>query len=248
MAKRPSTVLNRPALDRSQTNAFVARAAETLSRKNDIQKPPTLPPPSIEGVWVGRNFDESKDEETAAVTEASPATTTDPSPESREHILALASKLSASDRRQLLAELALAEQQSRVKPGDDRDQAMWTEGVYSALHRAIGQQGGAGAGPLPLRRMMSAPANWEPVREFMMQSALQKLSVPRRQAVYMMLGELLVDHALGVARFSGVPLSARFVANCAARLPHIFDAAFPGYLRAGLASVIAAQLTAHRQQ
>lgn len=70
-------------------------------------------------------------------------------------------------------------------------------------------------------------------------AGLSELPVVDRQAVYNMLADLLVQHAKELARYTGAPFSVKFIANLAQNISGVFDAAFPGYLEAGLAHVVA---------
>lgn len=156
-----------------------------------------------------------------------------------DDVVSLAAQLSAADRKELLARLALEVQ---TRSTDSRDLTMWADAVYQRLHEAIGTSEGTGVGPLPVRRLLAAVANWAPVEKFMQDSRLQSLTVPKRLAVYHMLAGLLVDDAQRVARLAGAPLTVKFVAGRSAHIAAVFDTAFPGYLAAGLAHVVAAQL------
>ena len=77
----------------------------------------------------------------------------------------------------------------------------------------------------------------------MADAKLDKLAVPERQSVYNLLADLVVRHAHGISMRSAAPLSPKLVANCSNNVASIFDKAFPGYVRAGLAHIVARQLT-----
>jgi hypothetical protein len=76
------------------------------------------------------------------------------------------------------------------------------------------------------------------VEEFMCAARLNVLTVSERNAAYNVLAALLVDHAQNVARYVRVPLTAKFVCNFTREIAAIFDAAFPGYVRAGMAAIV----------
>lgn len=168
-----------------------------------------------------------------------------PEKRSLDEILAGVGELSKSDRKELLARLALAEQ---APAQQSRDLDMWGEAVYSALVAAIGAGDGTGLGPLPLKRLLGASNSWEPVLGLMKSSGMLEFQVVKRQAIYNMLAELLIDDAQKLARAVGAPMSAKFVANRAAQLSAIVDAAYPGYLRAGLMPMVADRLAQRRNQ
>ncbi|UNA00843.1 hypothetical protein ZHS_87 [Edwardsiella phage vB_EpM_ZHS] len=158
-----------------------------------------------------------------------------------DEILALVSALSPAERKQLLAQVALLAQQDSTSKAD-RDLELWSTSVYEAYTQAFGRSGEAGQGPLVFRRVL-APANtWGPVADFMSASGLAAMSVVKRQAVYRMLGQLIVRRAKNVAAHNRAPVSPKFVANVAHDVRSIFEAEFPGYLAAGLAHLVAAQL------
>lgn len=151
----------------------------------------------------------------------------------------LVGSLGVEQRKELLAYLAL-EQQATKQPS--RDLEMWSVAVVEALDKAIGPSIGA----LVIRKQLSASTAWNPVAQFMEASRLQDLTVVERQGIYTLLAKLLVKHAREVAQRSGAPLSGKLVASCAGNLPGVFDGAFPGYLAAGLAPMVARSLSRQR--
>lgn len=159
-------------------------------------------------------------------------------------LLSLADQLPATERKTLLAHLAL-KGQTEVE-GPSRDKEMWAQAVYGEIVRAFGPDGGAGQGPALVKRTLSATAVWAPVADFMRASKLGALSVTERQSVYVLLARLVVEQALYVARNIGAPLGIKLVANAASNMAAIFDRSFPGYLQAGLAPIVARQLVSHR--
>lgn len=157
-----------------------------------------------------------------------------------DQLLELANKLTETDRKQLLDQLALRQQKQPNR--DDRDLNMWATAVYDALVASFGGGEAIGLGPLPLRKLLSATTAWGPVEGFMKQARFNELQVVERQAIYGKLAQLLVRHARTVARYADVPLSAKLVANCAPKIAGLFDAAFPGYLASDLALMVARQI------
>ena len=135
---------------------------------------------------------------------------------------------------QLLLERQLEDQTESV-----RDLGMWTEAVHRAFTGRLGSADGGLVGPALVRKVVSVGTSFKPVLAFMQSSKLSELTVTERQRAYYMLAELLVQHALVVARRSGVPMSVKLVSQCTNNLAGVFDAQFPGYLEAGLAKMIA---------
>lgn len=156
-----------------------------------------------------------------------------------DQILAMADKLEATEKQRLLDHLALSRQ---PQPEQARDVEMWSVAIYEALQHALGASSGAMGGPMLVKRAVASPSCWKPVEQFMQASKLAELQVRQRLLVYAMLADLLVKHASYVAKKSGAPLSPKLVGNCSASISGVFDAAFPGYLQAGLAPIIARQL------
>lgn len=163
---------------------------------------------------------------------------------SLDDLLRLADQLPVAERKTLLARLAL--QAQTTDSGQERDRDMWAQAVYDELARAFGRGDGAGQGPALVKRSVSNPTVWAPVAEFMAHSKLDQLTVTERQSVYGLVARLVVENALYVARKIGAPLSAKLVATCSANTASLFDNAFPGYLAAGLAPIVAKQLTSAR--
>jgi hypothetical protein len=160
-----------------------------------------------------------------------------------EHVLSLALALPPSEQKILLARLALSQQAQ--KPGD-RELEMWAVGVQTALAGVSGGEAGAAQGVMLIRRSLAASSCWAPVTDFMERAGFAGLEVSKRQSVYLMLADLLVKYAAAVSRKVSAPLTAKFVANNAQHIAAIFDNAFPGYVAAGLAPMVAARLVAPR--
>lgn len=156
-----------------------------------------------------------------------------------EQILAL----EPTAQKELLDRVAAHQLLSSSKPAD-RDVSMWAVAVYDAYCKAVGGPGAAGVGPHLVRKVLAASAAWAPVAQFMAGTALQDFDVTDRQAIYMLLADLLVKQARSIARYTGAPCSPKLIANCTANIGALFDDAFPGYLEAGLVTVVARQLRA----
>jgi len=157
------------------------------------------------------------------------------------YVVALAASLKPASRKKLLDQLALLAAQDKTGKAD-RDISMWATSVYEAFTRAFGASAGAGQGPLVFQRVLGASTAWAPVEAFMQASGLAQQAVVKRQAVYRLLAHLVVQRAKSVAAHTRAPVSLKFVANVAREVNAIFEAEFPGYLAAGLAPLVAAQL------
>lgn len=148
-------------------------------------------------------------------------------------------ELSLAKKQELSEALLLQIHMERDASGKSRDLDMWSVAVHSALVRVIGGGSGGVPGPVLVKRLLAPVSIWGPVADFMQASGLDKLKVQERQAAYYTLAELLVGHARAVSKKSRAPLSVKLVGNCTGNLMGVFENAFPGYLQAGLAKVVA---------
>lgn len=123
---------------------------------------------------------------------------------------------------------------------------MWATAVHEALQEALGGSLGSTVGPMAVQRIVGTHKAFEPVSEFMAHSRLREVQVVERLALYRLLAELLVAHARKVARHVDAPLSLKLVVNCTNNVAGLFDSAFPGYLGAGLAHIVARRLSAQK--
>lgn len=162
-----------------------------------------------------------------------------------EFILDLTNQLTVAENQRLLASLALKQQIGSKAGGRDLD--MWAQAVYDGLVAELGHEAGSGVGPLLVKRTLAVPSAWAPVTAFMASSRLQEQSVTKRQAIYMLLATLVIKNARYLTQNSGAPMSAKLIGACASNVASLFDSAFPGYLKSGLAHVVATQLTQARE-
>lgn len=160
------------------------------------------------------------------------------------HLLAQLLELSDKERKELLDRLTLAKMQSKQTTERDRDVAMWVESVYSRLVAVSRGYGAAGVGIVVVKRLLTAPSAWAPVADFMHAAKFDSAQVVERQAVYNLLAELLVSYTQNIARHTGAPFSAKMTANCTTHISSLVEAAFPGYARAGLLSLVVLRLRA----
>lgn len=229
-------MLTRP--DRSTSTTAYVRGVPLLKpasigvSSKGLGVKPTTPHPTPIGGWGGGGDSPIKEEEKNQVSLSS--------------VLDLVDKLPASERKTLLARLALTSQTQENK--QSRDQDLWAQAVYEALQRALGSGDGAAQGPAMIRRVLGASSAWAPVSDFMTSSRLQNLSVTERYSVYTLLARLVVDYAHKLANRIGAPLGAKLVGTCAVNVSSLFDNAFPGYVQSGLAHIVARQLAAGQTQ
>ena len=151
--------------------------------------------------------------------------------------VALASNLSAEQRRDLVAQLSLDLQINGADQSRDID--MWATAIHEALQDALGGSLGSVVGPLAVKRIVGSRSAFEPLAEFMQHSRLGEAQVRERLSLYRLLADLVVAYAKKIAKHTGAPLSLKLVANCSRNVAGLFDSAFPGYLAAGLAHVVA---------
>lgn len=152
----------------------------------------------------------------------------------------LLDEMTAAERIEALDRLALRNQLT-AKSAANVDLDMWAEAIKTALGDTIGTPEGQ-YGVMLVKRLLAPSANWRPVESFMASSKLCRLQRTERLAVYHMLARLLVEDADRFCDWSGVPMSARIVAQRTDLLAGVFEAAFPGYLASGLAPLVARQM------
>ena len=160
-----------------------------------------------------------------------------------EELVAKAKQLSPSKFKQLLAKLALANQ--NTSEHSDRDVDMWASAVHDRLCMAVGGSGEGVAGPAVIKRVVGSPTSFGAVQSFMRLSKLAELTVTERQAAYSILAKLVIDHARYVSRESHVPMSPKLVSNCSTNITGIFQQSFPGYVESGLAKLVVRRMSAH---
>lgn len=158
-----------------------------------------------------------------------------------EQALSLTASMTSSQRQELLARLSL--ELKADQPDQTRDLDMWATAVHESLQDALGAQGGASTAPMLVKRAVATREAFAPISEFMARANLKQIDVQHRLQTYRMLADMLVSHSRKIARRTGAPLSAKLVANCSPSIAALFDAAFPGYLRAGLAQIVVKRLT-----
>jgi hypothetical protein len=157
-----------------------------------------------------------------------------------EEAVNLASQLTPSERKQLLAKLALTAGALDIEQSRDVD--MWSVAVQTGLQAAHGGGDSPALGPALVKRTVGSSQAWGPVDSFMRNNGLDKLQVSHRQGVYMLLAKLVIERAQDVASYTNQPLSAKLVGTCSANIAGVFDKAFPGYIAAGLVPLVAKQL------
>lgn len=215
----------------SRTPVVESEGNQNTSENRPRKSLPTPPPLPREGVGGGmRTAPDAPMHAQAPMRESSV-----------EKILAQAESLTAKQRQELLDQLSLANQMTRTA-GQDRDLDLWATAIHDALTNCALASGASDFGRLLVKRALAPTQNWRPIQNFMEESRLCELKVVERASVYYLLAELLVKHAARIADRSGAPLGPKLVGSCAHGIAGIFDQAFPGYLRAGLAKIAARQL------
>lgn len=159
-------------------------------------------------------------------------------------VIKVAAGLSVEDRRDLIARLTL-ELDAKHDP-KSRDVEMWAGALHAALQDALGGALGATVGVMTFKTLVAPSKAWQPMSEFMRRSRIGEAQVVERQAMYNLLAELVVSYARKIAKHTGAPLTAKFLVNCSSNIAGVFDAAFPGYLAAGLAPVVARRFHADK--
>ena len=159
--------------------------------------------------------------------------------EQLDNLLEQMTQLTPALQKQLLDRVAARQLLDQSSKRADRDIAMWAAAAYDAFCSAIGGPGAAGVGPVIARRLLGVASAWQPVEQFMAAAKLQELPVVDRQAVYYMLADLLVEQTRSIARYTGAPFSVKLMSTVVVNIAGLFDSAFPGYLEAGLARVVA---------
>lgn len=149
-------------------------------------------------------------------------------------------QLPAEEREEFLALLSLDVKSTSTQ---DRDADLWSSAVHTALQNALGSTlSGSAASPLVVHRTVATREILVGLRGFIKRAGLEREQVTARFAVYRLLADLAVNRASEVAKATGAPMSPKLIANCATNMAGLFDAAFPGYLRSGLASVVVNRL------
>ena len=148
----------------------------------------------------------------------------------------MALQLSDKDQKWLLDQLALRLHSSRKK--DSRDLDLWCTAIYEKLRKACA---GGGYGMLLVKQTMSQSAYWSPVQEFMENAGFMNIKVQERGAVYLLLGELVVEETLRVCRHKALTPTLKMVASVSVNVSAVFEDQFPGYISCGLAHLVVQQ-------
>jgi hypothetical protein len=119
---------------------------------------------------------------------------------------------------------------------NNRDVEMWFKAVTGEITNCLG------ATFNPMAAVKQSVVGWNFVDEFMQSSGLFNCSVVQRAGIYRLLAKMLVLHAQRIAQHVGQPITLKFVLSCCNAIPGLFDAAYPGYLGAGMASAVVAAM------
>lgn len=168
-----------------------------------------------------------------------------PPPSDLASITSAVAGLSKKDRKALFDRLALEHRSTAGTQVDerDRDLVMFSDAISTAL-AAIIPIGGPAYGPVLVRDALKPRATWQHVAAFLASTGYGALAPPEKVRVYGFLAGLLVNHALGISRRTGAPLSVKLVTNCVGQMAGLFELEFPGYLAAGFTGVVARRLCA----
>jgi hypothetical protein len=150
--------------------------------------------------------------------------------------------MSTSELKQHLDCIALVLQERQRPSKNDRDLCSFADAVHEKTAELLAGSVAGNAGPLAVRQIFQTPAVWGPILAFLERSGYLALKPAEKTVVYRFLAELVVRHAYTVSRKSRAPLSPKLVASCSGNLGGLFERSFPGYLRNGLASVVAGKL------
>lgn len=150
-----------------------------------------------------------------------------------QQLLDAALLLPLKDQKWLVDRLALALQATSKK--DCRDLDLWCTAVQTVLSKQLAN---GGYGTVLIKQMLSQRAYWDPVVEFMEHAGFKDMPVQRRQAVYMLLADVILLQTLNVCRHRGLAPSLKIFASNAQNVAACFEDQFPGYISAGLAHMV----------
>ena len=148
------------------------------------------------------------------------------------------SKLDRKQAKQMLAQLSLRMETSD-KAVQNRDLEAWCASVHAELSKELGTDRAYGL--MQVRKALSEPEHWEPVEAFMEAANFDQYTSAQRRAMYMLLAEMVLDRAYEDTKRFGGTVTLLAIGRCTVDLVRIFDDAFPGYLRSGLAFMVAEQ-------
>lgn len=122
----------------------------------------------------------------------------------------------------------------------ERDEEMWADSLEQLLGEALGTP--------PSARHRSAAIlgslrdSFAVVQAFVQAAGLMQQVSYNRKVIYNLLAGFVVEYSKQLAAKIGAPLSFKFVLQNVERLPALFDRAYPGYVQAGLACIVADQI------
>lgn len=141
-----------------------------------------------------------------------------------------------------LDRLALAYQERQKPSTQDRDLGLFSDAVHSKITDILAGNIAGNTGPLAVRELFRVPGIWGPILAFLQRTGYAELPPAQKVVIYSFLAELVVRHAYTVSRRSKAPLSPKLVASCSGNLGGLFEREFPGYLRSGLAKIVASRM------
>lgn len=217
----------------SVANTIIRRSAKPTSN------PPERTPPVRGGVSEGTRARGPASQPRTHVGARTAEAASDQRPNlDIDEVLDHAMKLDRKQAKQLLDQLALRMQMTD-KSLHNRDLEAWVSCVHNELNRELGAENSYGI--MQVRKALGEPECWRPVEAFMAAAGMESRTSAERRAMYMLLAELLIEHTRYETRRMKFGLVLSSVARYVVDLVAIFDDAFPGYLRSGLAFMVADQ-------
>lgn len=117
-----------------------------------------------------------------------------------------------------------------------RDEEMW----FASLQHHLAEITGS---PTVERKLQAATLGsiqegFACVHAFVQATGMGKSASYDRKALYNLLAGFVVEHAQHLAARISIPLTLKFVLQNVENVPALFDRAYPGYVRAGLACMV----------
>lgn len=161
----------------------------------------------------------------------------DLSPSQRKEVRDYITYLDKEEKQNLLAS-------SRTGQSLSRDEEMLADSLEQSLAEALGTPRQAHNRPAAI--LGSLRDCYAIVEAFVQATGLSRSKSYERKALYNMLAGMLVDYSRQLATKIGAPLSFKFVLQNSAKMPALFDLAYPGYAASGLAGIVADRLLQHQ--
>ena len=149
-------------------------------------------------------------------------------------------KLSKQERKEVRDYLSLLDKNAladkKIDQTATRDEDMWADQLYQCVQNALGSDrvsaNRSSAALLLLRKSYCV------VERFLHDAKIYSDKSYERNAIYLLLANLLVKYSRSLAGKVGLPVSIKFTVQQIEKIPALFDLAYPGYLESGLASMV----------